>query len=173
MAHVRVCHVVTITTVVHIGIHISLIMPYQYRNRTSVERWETSPIPRRTPRYIHTSSEMNVYARSLDKHRLYYEVVTVYVGRTYQLYISVGNSVILDHHCSHVLIHTGTENRLYGEHVHMPVHVFDNAQIVNITVTVQIEIGKHIRGTVQQLLEFLNIGRLRKSGSNSLQIKTQ
>lgn len=49
----------------------------------------------------------------------------------------------------------------------------NDAQVVNIAISVQIQVGQHIRRVIQQLLKFGYRTRLRKGSSHGLQIQIE
>ena len=74
-------------------------------------------------------------------------------------------------HRGHILEDVVGQHGLDDKHVGIALNRLHDAQVIDIAVTVEVEVAEHIGGIVDQLLEFLHIGRLCESGANSLKIK--
>lgn len=72
-----------------------------------------------------------------------------------------------------VLIYVRSEYGLDYKYVGPSLYGLDNPQIIDISVLVEVEIGKHVGGVVQQILEVLDCCGLGESRSDCLKVKTK
>lgn len=60
------------------------------------------------------------------------------------------------HDRGHVLIYVGGKDGLNHENVCVALDGFHHSQIIDVTVTVEVEVAEHIRGVIYQVLELLD-----------------
>ena len=111
------------------------------------------------------------HRRPCDEHRPDDVVGTVNVGGADDFDGITVVARVFRHQCCHVLIDVLGEHGLDKEDVIVAVHRLEDAQIVDISVAVEVQVGHRIRRTVEQLLELLDGGGLREERCNSLEIK--
>lgn len=116
---------------------------------------------------------MPVKQRRSVEYRLNDIFRSIDVWRADNLHISVVVGVHLGHDCRHVLIYVGCKYSLYQENMVPAFNSFEYAEIVDIPVTVEVEVRKHIGGVVQQHLEFFHGRRLAECSSHSLKVKVE
>ena len=162
MAGRNIIEVVAVAVIADVCPDVSLVMTQIKRSGMSVMGREMIPVPGRVPGYIRRSQQTGENQRPGIKDRLNDIVGPVYVRRTYNLYAGIAVSGDFSNERGDILIDVGGEDRLDKEHVGTPVHGLNDAQIINITVPVQIQVGNHIGRVVQQALEFLDGRRLRE-----------
>lgn len=169
----RISHRVAVMMRRHISLHIRLIVRDNNRSRMTVICRIMVPVPRRRPRTIFLHQEMAEDLRRHNISRFHNIVRTVDIRRTDNLYIGLSNGRHLCHHRSHILIDISRQYGLNKEHVRIAVHGLQHAQIIYITVTVQVQVRQHIIGVIQQRLKLLYRSGLRKSSTYRLQIQIQ
>lgn len=96
---------------------------------------------------------------------------SIYVRVTYYLYVCARDSRHFGHQCSHILIDISRQDSLNKEYVRITLHRFQYAQIIYITVAVQVQVTQHIRRVIQQVFKFLHRIRLCKSSADGLQVQ--
>ena len=111
------------------------------------------------------------HRRPCDEHRPDDVVGTVNVGGADDFDGITVVARVFRHKRRHVLIDVLGEHGLDQEDVVVAVHCLEDAQIVDISVAVEVQVGYRVRGAVEHLFELLYGGRLREERGNSLQIK--
>ncbi len=96
---------------------------------------------------------------------------SIYIRVTYYLYVCARDSRHFGNQCSHILIDISRQDSLNKEHVRITLHRFQYAQVIYITIAVQVQVAQHIRRVIQQVLKFLHRIRLRKSSADGLQVQ--
>ena len=79
----------------------------------------------------------------------------------------------LYHQRRYILINIRSQHGLYEQHVRAPLQRFQHAQVVNVSVTIEIKVRDDIRVGVQDHLKLLHAVRLRESRCYGLQVKIQ
>lgn len=156
MVMVRIMYCVAAVVIVHICIHICLIMTQVMRPWTLEAAWVIVPMPRRSPRNVIMRVDMGVYAWSCPVYRSYYIIVAIYEWCSYNLNIVVRHRRTLHHNCSYILKYISAENCLDYKCMCVSVHLLHNSQIINISVSVEIQIGYHIGRIVEEHFEILH-----------------
>lgn len=101
---------------------------------------------------------MGADQRSCDEHGLDDVFRSVYVGCAYNLYIAcLGVGHLGDDGC-HVLEYVGGEHGLDHEHVVAALQGLHHAEIIDISVSVQVEVAEHVGGVIDEVLELLYRG---------------
>lgn len=156
MAGGSIPELVAIAVITHISVHICVIVAHIDRFRMPVMGREMTPVPGRPPGCITRSHQIGIYCRYGDIHGLDDIFRAIDIGRTYNLYTSIG----ID--CSHlrdkggdVLIHIIGKHCLNDKDVGISFHRFYNPQIIHITVAVQVQVRQHIGRIIEQILKFL------------------
>ena len=148
---IRVMHMVVIFAVVAVSVvgdvrvYIRLIMTQINRSRSVVVMRIIVPIVRRTPWIVMRHSPTSEHRRRAYKHRTNVVVGTIDVRSADNLHI---RSRVTHLYCqsSHILEDIVRQHSLDDNHVVKTVHSLNNAQIINISVTVKVKRRKHVRG---------------------------
>lgn len=136
---------VAVLVMTHIADDICLVMIDIYGLGVFVAGREISPVPGRVPGAVMRHQKVCIYLRPCNEYGLDDERRTVNVRRADNLDVAGGTDVgHLGDHSRHVLIHVGIEHGLNHENVGSAVHCLQNAQIIHISVLVEVEIGEHI-----------------------------
>ena len=148
---IRVMHMVVIFAVVavlvvsDVRVHISLIMTQVNRSRLVIVMRIIVPIVRRTPWIVMRHSPTSEHRRRAYKHRTNVVVGTIDVRSADNLHIRC-RVTHLYRQSSHVLEDIMRQYCLDNNHVVKTVHSLNNAQIINISVSVKVKRRKHVRG---------------------------
>lgn len=136
---------VAIAVIAHICIHISVIVTDIYRYRMPVVRREMSPIPGGMPGSITRPDKVRIYGRNSDKYGLNDIIGAIDIGSTYNLDTGIGvDCGYLRNEGGYVLIHIVGEDCLDDKDVSVALNRLYNPQIIDIPVTVEIQIRQHI-----------------------------
>lgn len=73
----------------------------------------------------------------------------------------------------YILIYVLVKHSLYDEYMGGAVQGLEHAQIIHISVVVEVQVGEHVLGIVQQVLELLHCLGLGECGADSLKIKIE
>ena len=87
--------------------------------------------------------------------RLDDELRTVDIRCTDHLDMVIGVTWSLCYESRYILVDIFSENSLDKEYMRVSLEGLENAQIIDISVTVEVEVGEHVLGVVQQVLELL------------------
>ena len=169
---IEVVAVMAIMMVAHIGRHIRLIVIQVNRFRLYVIRWEIAVVVRRPPYNISRTSVHIPHHRTLDEHRTYHIVRSIEPTVTHHLYIQ-GVRTIFGDERSHILKHRRSQTGLDEQGVIITAVGLYHAQIVNPSVTIEVEVVDHIPARIEQPFELLHATRLCKSRSDSVEIQIE
>lgn len=114
---------------------------------------------------------MRIDQRSCDEHRFDDVLRPENVWVTYDLYAGCSDSRNLGHYRSDILIYVVRQDSLDYKYVCVAVHCLEHAEVIYITVCVEVQVGQHERRIVYKVLEFLYGRGLRESCSDGLQVK--
>ncbi len=169
----RISNLMAVMVINHIGCNILLIVRDINRSRMLVASGEMPPIIRRFPRLVinHYQAVEDIRCRHIS--RLYDIFRSVDKWVTYNLHVSARNERHFCHQRGYILIYIRCQNGLNQEYVRISLHGFQDTQIINISVAVQIKVTQHIRRVIKQVFKVLHGERLCKSGSYCLQIQIQ
>jgi hypothetical protein len=136
----------------HIGIHIRLIMVEVDGFGALVVAWPVVIIIRRVPSHIRRFAEYIPQRRAFHEYGTHDVVGSVEPTVTYDLHIQGVGAVLRDER-SYILIDRGRQASLNEEGmIHAPMGLND-AQVVNPSVAVEVEVVNHIPAGVEQLFE--------------------
>lgn len=162
----------TIFMIMHVRVHVRLIVAQIERCRTRIVAWIVVPMIWRMPYDVVRTAEIAVHWRSLHKYRLNDVVRTVDILRTNHL--AVWRIVAhLHYYGSHILEDISRQNSLDHQHMVVAVAHLHYAEVIHPTIVVQVQIGDHIAGRVEDTLKLLNGVGLRKRSTHSLQIQIE
>lgn len=82
----------------------------------------------------------------------------IYIGRSYHLDVSVVDTLHLRYERGDILIYVVCKHGLYHEDVRVSFNGLHHPEIIHVAVVIEVQVGEHIRGVVQQVLEFLDGG---------------
>lgn len=125
------------------------------------------PVPGRAPDGIVRATEMGVDYRNLDEHGVHYVIMAVDVTVADNLNVGVG----LGDHGGDILEDVRGQAGLDDEQVGASFHGFHDAEIVDVTVPVEVKVVEHVGRVVQKPLEILDGGGLGERRRDSLQVK--
>lgn len=164
-------------TAVAVGAHesmdIRLIVVQEHGCMVAVVGREMVPVPGRAPGMISHPADMGE-----DKGAHYeggpYDIAgTKYIRCTDDFAAVVAVSGTLHYDRGDILIDVGTEEGLDKIDVVIPFNCLENAEIVDVAVIVEVEVGYGIRRAVEELFEFLGIGALGEERAYGLEVKMQ
>ena len=168
----RIVAVMAVMMVRHIGIDISLIVIQIHRLRTCVVRGEIAVIIRRHPNDIARVSVELPHRRAFDEDRTNDIVIAVEPAVADHLHIERVRTTLGDER-SHILEDRRSQTSLNKQRMVAAAIGLDDTQVVDPTVTVQVEVVDHILARIEQLLELLNVARLGKSCSNGIEVEVE
>ena len=141
---VNVINAMAIVVVLHICSHVCLIMPQMIRRMVSIVMREMIPVVRRTPVRICRTAKAVEQRRTFVEHRFDNIIRTVNIWRTYNLHIRRSIAHLHNQSC-HILIDIGGEHSLNEHHVRTSVQGLKYAQVVNVTVVIEVKVGDDVR----------------------------
>ena len=115
---------------------------------------------------------MSINCWSGDEYRVYNVSRTIDEWITNDFDIAVNQGWIVNHYCGYILEDVRGKYSLNYKVVREMVNGLDYSQIVNITISVEIQIGNHIRRVVKKNFKLPNSCRLRECCCYGLKIKT-
>ena len=166
----RIVAMVAVVMIVHVRLHIRLIMAQVHRLRILVIRREITVVVCRYPRRIARTIQVVPDRRTLYPYRTNDIARTVDIRITDDLYVQL-RCTRLSHERSYVLEDAGCEACLDQVVVAIALYYLHDAQIIHITVAVEVEVVDHIARRVEQLLELTYTTRLCEQRSHSLQVE--
>lgn len=99
---------------------------------------------------------MDEDCRCRIEHGLDDEIGAVDVRCANDLNVCSGGAVVLTHERCHILINVGSQDSLDHEHMVMTLQSLHHAEIIDVTVVVEIEVGEHVGVIVEKVLELLD-----------------
>ncbi len=130
------------------------------------------PIPGRSPRVPVRAPEPVVYNRSIDIYRLDDIVGTIDVFIAHYLYSHLVFLVFLHVYRGHILVDILRQNSLKNYQTFVAFAGLYYAQVINLSVAVQIQITERAVWVVEHRLELFKVLSLRKQLSYHLQIES-
>ncbi len=173
MTDARIVELMAIAVIVHVGVDVGMVVAQENRGRMPVVRWQMSPVPRRVPRSISRSEQVHEYRRPGIIYRPYDVVRTVDVRAAYDFHMVCGVTRHFRNHGGHILINVLVKHSLNDEHMGGAVQGLEHAQIIHISVVVEVQVGEHVLGIVQQVLEFLHRLGLGECSADSLEVEIE
>lgn len=170
---VHILYGVAIAVIAHVGVHIRHVVVDMDRCRASVAAWIVAPVPRRAPWLVIWSCKVCKDRRGDNIHRLYDVFWTVDVIGTDYLHIIRICAAYLGHQGCNILIYVWRKYCLDHKHVSPAVNGLHHAQIIHITVAVEVQVGQHVLRIVDKILKILYVCRLGKGCADGLQIQIQ
>lgn len=113
------------------------------------------------------------YHRIVYVIRLYDIVRTKDVRRTYYLYMVSASARYLGNDGRNVLEYVWSEHGLDHEDVVVALYDLHHAEIINIAVSVEVQVGDHVGGVVDGVLELGHCGCLTERSYDCLKVKVQ
>lgn len=98
---------------------------------------------------------MYEYRRPGIINRLDDVVRTVDVRTAYDFHMVCGVAWHLGNNGGHILIYVLVKHSLYDEYMGGAVQGLEHAQIIHISVVVEVQVGEHVGRIVEKFLEFL------------------
>ena len=141
---VNVINAMAIVVVLHICSHVCLIMPQMIRRMVSIVMREMIPVVRRTPVRICRTAKAVEQRRTIVEHRFDNIIRTVNIWRTYNLHIRRSIAHLHNQSC-HILIDIGGEYSLNEHHVRTSVQGLKYAQVVDVTIVIEVKVGDDVR----------------------------
>lgn len=130
-----------------------------------------APVEGRTPWADTWSPEVGIDTWAVDVDRLYHVVRTVHIDISHHLHTSLTLIIALHIYGSDILIEVFTDDSLDGNHADIVISELYYAEVVDIAILVEIEIGNVLVGIIEQTLEILKIFCIRKYSCYSFKIK--
>ena len=152
---VYVMNRVAVVMVLHVRVHICLIVAEMVRSVVVIVVRIIVPVVRRTPVRIVGTTKTVIQRRANIVHRLDDIARTIDVRRTDDLYV-LRSKAHLHHDGGNILIDVGSQNRLDEQHMVAAFDGLKHAQIVDVTVVVEVEVGDHVGVRVQYHLKLLD-----------------
>lgn len=164
--------VVAVFVIADIRVHICLIMTQIHRSRLVVVVRIVVPVIRRTPGVVTRSPPVREHRRSAHKNRTNVVVGSIHIRRTDNLHVR--RSVTHLHgQRSHILEDVLRQHSLNNDDVVVAVDSLHNTQIINISVAVEVQRGKHVCGRVEQHLKLLQRVSRSKGSTHSTQVEEE
>lgn len=170
---VHILHGVAIAVIAHISVHIRHVVVDVDRCRASVAAWIVTPVPRRAPWPVIRSCQIGKDRRCGHIYRLYYVLWTVDVIGTDHLHIIRVCAAHFGHQGCNILIYVWCKYCLDHKHVSPAVNCLHHAQIVHVSVAVEVQVGQHVLRIVDKILKILYVCRLGKGRADGLQVQIQ
>lgn len=168
-----IVELVAVVVVQHICIDICMIVIHVDGSRTPVVRRIVSPIPGRSPAMIAGPDHMRKYDGPCVINGLDDVVCTIDVRSTDNLNIIIRAGGNFGNDGRYVLIDVECKYGLYHEDVCEAVFLLENAEIINITVAVEVEVRDHIGRVVEEDLELFDCAGLGERCSNGLEVEVK
>ena len=144
--------VVAVVMVRHVRRHVCLVMVDNHRFRLRVIRRVVAVVVRRRPNGVRRMSIHVPHRRTLHEDRTNDIVITVQVRIAYHLYVQQIGSALC-HYCSDVLEHARAHTSLQQQGVVVPAGSLNNADVINPSVAIKIEVINHVPARVEDLLK--------------------
>ena len=133
---------------------------------------EVIPVVRRAPVGVGRTAEAVEQRRTLVIDRLDDIVSTIDVGRTYHLNVRRRIAHLHDQ-CGYILIDVSRQHGLDKQDVVIALDGLEHAQVIDVAVAVEVEVGDDVGVGVQDHLKLLDAVSLGKSRSHGLEVKIQ
>lgn len=130
-----------------------------------------TPVPRAVPCEPKITPEPVVYYRTVNEYRLDDIVGSIYVLVTYYLYAYLVLLVFLNVDRGYVLIDIFREDSLQNDQSLVSLTRLYYAQVIYLTVAIQVEVAERAVRIVEHRLELFQILRLSKQFSYNLQVQ--
>lgn len=147
---------VAIVVVSHVCANVCVVVAYVYRSVSGIVNRVVTPHIRRVPSVITVSAKVGNNQRSVVVNRLDDVVRTIEERRTDDLDMVVCDRVGLCNDCSNVLVNVYSKSSLDNENVGIALDGLDHAEIIYITVAIEVEVGDHVLAVVEEDLKFTN-----------------
>lgn len=157
----------------HIGPDICLVVVQENRPGVMIVGREVVPVPRRHPDYVSASSEDLEDGRSGVECGPDDIARAVDVRSTYDLEVVIVCALGLGDQSCDVLEDVICKHCLDQEEVVVSVDGLQHAEIVDVTVAVEVEVGHGILTVVEHRLEFLDGACLCEEGGDSLEVELE
>ena len=141
---IYIVNCMAIMVVAHKRVHICVIMSVVNRGAVPEVAREMIPVPRRMPRTVTGSAKVIIYRWSGNEYRLYDIFRSENIRISDYLYVGGSNGRNLGHDCRNVLEKVSVQYCLNQEDVRVSIYGLKNAEVVDISVSVKIQVGQHI-----------------------------
>lgn len=172
MGAVVILAAVAVVVIGHVCVHIGLIMAQVDRCRTVVAAGVVVPIVGRNPDGISVSAEVCEHRRRADVDGAHVVVRTVDIRRADDLHVG-GRVTHLNGERGHVLEDIRREDGLDQDDVVVALDGLDNAEVVDITVAVEVERREHVIGRVEQHLKLTERVGLAEGGCYGAEVEEE
>ena len=119
--------------------------------------WPISPIPRRCPCVPSGAPEPIVYYRSIYIHRLYYIISAIYILITYYLNRHLVFFIFFHIYRRYILEDVFSQNSLKNDKALIPLTYFHYAQVIYLTISIEIKIAECAVWIIEHCLELLKV----------------
>lgn len=167
-----VVYLVAVVVIGDVGCYVGLIMTKVLGRRLVVVGGEVTPVVGRRPALVARAAQVVVHSRRLVVNGLNDIGIAVDIRRTDNLHVG-GGVVHFHYQRCHVLVDIGSQNGLDNEYVGIALQGLHHAQIIHVTIAVQVEVGYHVVVGVQDLLELLYRTGLCEGGAYCLQVQIE
>ena len=141
---IHIVHVMAVVVMFHIRRHVCLIVPEVIHLVMAVMAGEVIPVVRRTPVGVCRATETVKQRRTFVINRFDDVVCTIDIRRADHL--NVRRSIThLHHQRGYILIDVRCQHGLDEQYVRVSFQGLQHAQVINIPVAVQIEVGDNVR----------------------------
>lgn len=170
--HRRIVAVMAVVVIRHVGIHIRLIMVEVDGFGALVVAGPVVVIIRRVPSHVRRFAEYIPQRRTFDEYRTNDIVGSVEPAVTYHLHIQCAGTVLRDER-SYILIDRWRQASLNEEGMVHASMGLNYAEVVNPSVTIEVEVVNHIPAGVEQLFELSYRTRLCESCSHRVEVEIE
>lgn len=172
MRLLRIVTMMAIRALVHVGIDVRLIVVQVHRFGFRVIRWEIAIVIRRRPNGVVRMTEHIPHRRAFDKYRTNNVVIAVQIAITDHLYIQ-RVCLAFSYQSSYILEYTRSQASLNEESVVIAAMGLNNAQIINPSVAVEVEVIDHVAARVEQLLKLFNRTALCEGSCHRIEVQIE
>lgn len=155
MAGACVIEMMAIAVIGHEGIDVRVVVAEKYGSGMPIVGREVIPVPGGTPDGISDAHQVRVDKGPGVVDRLDDVVGAVEVGRTDDLDTCGLDAGELGYEGGDILIDVVTEDGLDEEDVGPAFEGLEHAEVIHVSVTVEVEVGQHVAGVVEQAFELL------------------
>lgn len=157
----------------HVGPDIRLIVVQEYGLGMMIVRREVAPVPRGAPRMVDVDPDVFKDRRSGVEFGPYDKVGAVDIGGAYHFEVVVVCAVDFGDEGGDILEDVVSKDSLDQEEMIVSVDGLQYAEIVDITVTVEVEVGHGILTVVEHGLELFHCACLCEESRDGLKVKLE
>lgn len=165
-----IMHLVAVSVSAEIGIHISGVVAVIDHRGTAIVVGEMIPVVGRSPYSISCAVPGSVDDGRTNKDGLDYIIGSIDERVADDLYI--GRTGLAVHHKGcYILKDIDSQYGLQYDDVVVAAHRLNDADIIHVAITVEVEVGKHIGAAVEESLKLHDASGLSKGGSDSAKVQ--